>query len=133
MPYELLRDDQPRFLALLEERLGVAHAGVELGRVNPSLSPEELYWYPLISRAVSSAASRLGPERFQRVYGWYVRRTLDNRLAWLVRALRLLRPGAKVTKADFPEDILDYCRVKATLLKGDPLYAPYAAEYLWDS
>jgi hypothetical protein len=44
----------------------------------------------------------------------------------------LLRPGGKITEADFPEDILDYCRGKAMLLKEDSLYAPYAAEYLWD-
>lgn len=132
MPYELLRDDQDRFLALLEERLGISHAGVGPGRLNPSLSPEELYWYPLISRAVGSAASRLGRARFQRVYRWYVLKILNNRLRPLVKLLRLLRPGGKITGADFPEEILDYCRGKATLLKEDPLYAPYAAEYLWD-
>jgi hypothetical protein len=132
MPYELLRDDQGRFLAVLEERLGVGHAEVELGRVNPSLSPEELYWYPLISRAVSAAASRLGPARFRRIYTWYVGKTLDNRLGWLVRVLRLLRPGGRITKADFPEEILRLCEGRAARLKGDPLYAPYAAEYLWD-
>jgi hypothetical protein len=43
LPYELLREDQAGFLAVLEERLGLAHAEFELGRVNPSLSPEELY------------------------------------------------------------------------------------------
>jgi hypothetical protein len=131
MPYELLRDDQHRFLATLEERLGLRHAGIELGRVNESLSPEELYWYPLISRAVAGAASRLGPAGFRRVYAWYVGRTLGNRLRPLVKALRLLRPGGKITAADFPEDILRYCEGKASTLKGHPLYTPYAAEYLW--
>ncbi|MDQ3918109.1 MAG: hypothetical protein M3348_06490, partial [Acidobacteriota bacterium] len=68
LPYELLRDDQERFLATLEARLGVGRARIEIGRLNPSLSPEELYWYPLISRAVSAASSRLGGARFQNVY-----------------------------------------------------------------
>jgi len=132
MPYELLRDDQERFLAALEEGLGIGHAEVKLGRLNPSLSPEELYWYPLISRAVSAAASRLGDARFQKIYRWYVGRILNNRLRPLVKVLRLLRPDGKITVADFNDDILTYCRGKATLLKGNPLYAPYAAEYLWD-
>jgi hypothetical protein len=132
MPYELLRDDQTAFLATLEERLGISHAEVELGRVNESLSPEELYWYPLISRAVSSAASRLGPARFRRVYGWYVSKTLGNRLNKLVKLLGLLRPGRKITAQDFPADILEYCKGKATLLRNNPLYIPYAAEYLCD-
>ncbi|MCA1815488.1 MAG: hypothetical protein LC746_03620 [Acidobacteria bacterium] len=132
MPYELLRDDEDRFLAILEERLGVGHAEIEPGRLNPSLSPEELYWYPLISRAVSAAASRLGGARFQKIYRRYVSQIRGNRLRPLVKALRLLRPGRKITDADFADDILHYCRGKATLLKANPLYAPYAAEYLWD-
>lgn len=130
LPYELLRDDQDRFLAVLEERLGLGHAEIRLGRVNPSLSPEELYWYPLISRAVSAAASRLGPARFRRIYRWYVGQTLDNRLRLLVRLLRLLRPGRRITEADFPADVLRHFEGMATRLAQDPLYAPYAAEYL---
>ncbi|HEX8116788.1 MAG TPA: hypothetical protein VF521_05910 [Pyrinomonadaceae bacterium] len=131
MPYELLRDDQPRFLSELERRLGLTHAEVSLGRVNESLSPEALYWYPLISRAVSAAASRLGNERARRVYTWYVGKTLEDRLRPLVRALGWLRPGRRVTADDFPEDVLTYCRGRATRLMRNPLYAPYAAEYLW--
>lgn len=130
MPYELLRDDQSRFLAVLEEQLGLEHAEIKLGQINPSLSPEELYWYPLISRAVSAAASRLGTARFRRVYRWYVGKTLDNRLHLLIEALRLLQPGRKITKSDFPSDILRYFEGKATRLKDNPLYAPYVAEYL---
>ncbi|HWS53440.1 MAG TPA: hypothetical protein VN228_04915 [Pyrinomonadaceae bacterium] len=133
LPYELLRDDQGRFLRVLEERLGLRHAEIRLGRANPSLTPEELYWYPLISRAVSAAASRLGPARFRRVYRWYVGKTLDNKLRPLVGALCLARPGRKITEADFPAEILSRFEGKAARLKGDPLYAPYAADYLWDA
>lgn len=132
MPYELLRDDPQKFLATLEEQLGLEHVDIELGRLNPSLSPEELYWYPVISRCVSAAALRLGPARSNRVYVWYVRRTLNNRLRRFISVLSLLRPGRKVTEADFPLEILTYCEGKATRLKGNPLFAPYAAEYLWD-
>jgi hypothetical protein len=132
MPYELLRDDQNRFLAVLEERLGIAHAEVELGPLNPSLSPEELYWYPLISRAVAAAASRLGDALFQKIYRRYIGRIGGRRLRPMIKVLGLLRPGGKITEADFDDDILQYCKGKATLLREHPLYAPYAADYLWD-
>ncbi|MEW5931128.1 MAG: hypothetical protein AB1941_26990 [Gemmatimonadota bacterium] len=131
LPFELLRDDQPRFLAVLEERLGLSHHPVRMGRVNASLSPEELYWYPVISRAVSAAAERLGG-RGDRLYRWYARRVFDGRLGPLARALARARPGRRITAADLPEDVLSLCEGRAELLRGDPLYAPYAAEYLWE-
>ena len=131
LPYELLRDDHRRFLAVLEEWLGLAHVDIELGRLNPSLSPEELYWYPRISRAVA-AASRLGGARSRGVYRHYIRLTFNNRLRLLIKALSLLRPGRRVTETDFPEETFEHCKGKATLLRGRPLYEPYAAEYLWD-
>lgn len=133
LPYELLRDDQEGFLALLEEKLGLEHAEIKIGRLNPSLSPAELYWYPLISRFVSATASRLGTRGFRRFYGWYVSRTLDNRLRLVVKVLQRLRPGRKITEADLPEEVLSYLAGKALLLKDNPLYTPYAAEYLWDT
>ena len=132
LPYELLRDDQNKFLAILEERLGLEHVEIKLGRVNPSLSPEELYWYPLMSRAVAAGASRLGARGYRRIYGWYVRRTLENRFHHVVKALSWVRPGKKITEADFSFDVLRYAEGKATRLKDYPLFAPYAAEYLWD-
>ncbi len=118
-------------MAVLERELGLAHAEIKLGRVNPSLSPEELYWYPLISRAVTAAAARLGPARYRKVYGWYVGKTLDDRLRPLIKVLSRLKPGGRVTEADFPAEFWEHCEGKATLLRGRPLYAPYAAEYLW--
>lgn len=133
LPYELLRDDQPRFVRLLEARLALEHVELDLGRVNASLSPEELYWYPLISRAALGLASCLGSGRRERAFDWYARRTADNRLRSLVGLLSRVRPGGKITGANFPERFLLYCRGKAESLRGDPLYAPYAAEYLWDT
>jgi hypothetical protein len=132
MPYELLRDNQPAFLSVLEGKLGVAHIEPDFGRLNPSLSPEELYWYPVISRSVLGLASRLGEARFRRIYGWYAGKTMKNKLGRAIRIARRLKPGRKITAADFPSEILQLCQGKATRLKDDPLYAPYAAEYLWN-
>ena len=132
LPYELLRDDPRAFIATLEERLGLRHCDIEIGRLNPSLSPEELYWYPIISNWVSAMAWPLGETRFARIYRWYVRKTLRNRLWWLVRILNRVHAGA-ITSADFPwDEILPRLKGKAELLRRDPLYAPYAREYLWE-
>lgn len=132
MPYELLRDDPGKFLTVLESQLDLEHAEMKLDRINPSLSPEELYWYPVISSAVSKAASRLGDARFKKVYRWYVRKTLNNKLRLPIRLLARVRPGRKITKADFPADVLSYCHGRANVLRANPLYAAYAKDYLWE-
>lgn len=130
LPYELLRDDPARFLGILEEELGVVHVETDASRVNPSLSPEELYWYPLVSRAVMKIIKPLGPSRSRGVFRWYARQTFVGRLRTFVRLLALFKPGRKITGADFPTDVLRHCRGKATRLRGRPHYEPYAAEYL---
>ena len=132
LPFELLRDDEENFLLVLEERLGLKHIGIKLGRVNPSLSPEELYWYPLISRTVSAMASRLGPERFKRVYRWYISKTMENRLRGAIRLVSKFRPSARITEDDFPSEVLEHCRGKAAQICKQPLYEPYGDEYLRD-
>ena len=133
LPYELLRDDQSTFLTILEERLGVKHIEPNFPRLNPSLSQEELYWYRVISRWIAALALRLGEARFRRIYAWYVGKTMENRLRRMIAVLRRLKPDRKITDDDFPLELLEYCRGKATRLKDLPLYAPYSAEYLWDA
>ncbi|CAA9309590.1 MAG: hypothetical protein AVDCRST_MAG89-1030 [uncultured Gemmatimonadetes bacterium] len=132
LPYELLRDDQARFIRVLEDRLGVEHADMGIGRVNPSLTPEELYWYPVISRAVSAVVAPLGEKWHRRIFTRYVRLMSRNHLRLPVRVLARARPHARVTDADFPAGIEMYQAGRAESLLGDPLYAPYAEEYLWD-
>jgi hypothetical protein len=130
LPYELLRDDPRRFLRVLEDRLGVEHVDLEIGRLNPSLSPEELYWYPAIARAVVNVAERIAPSRAQRVHRGYT--AGQRHMRPLVRILARAMPGRRFSDAGFPESLLKSCEGKATRLRHDPLYAPYAAEYLWD-
>ncbi|HKO62448.1 MAG TPA: sulfotransferase [Pyrinomonadaceae bacterium] len=133
LPYELLRDDQQKFLSILENKLSLEPVDIKLGRLNPSLLPAELYWYPAISRVVAAAGRRLGTAQSQRIYLWYVSKTLENRLRPLIRILERWRPDRRTTEADFPVEILSNFKGKATRLKDDPLYVSYAAEYLWDS
>jgi hypothetical protein len=133
LPYELLRDDQPRFLGVLEEALEVSHLEVEIGRVNPSLSPAELYWYPVISRIVASAVSRLRPPWSQRMFRRYATVPFRNRLRLLIRILARLSPGRRIDRDDFPDHLLSSSNGWADGLRDHPLYADYAREYFWDA
>jgi sulfotransferase family protein len=131
LPYELLRDDLLRFLGTLEHWLQLDHYECQFGRVNPSLSSEELYWYPHISNAVSKVARPLPAWVGQRIYSGYVRRyTQTNRLRPLIRMLNQRGPR-QITLQDIPPEYLHVFQDKATLLRDNPLYAPYAADYLW--
>lgn len=131
LPYELLRDDAARFLAELEARLELPHVEIAVGRENASLSPEALYWYPRLSRVVQAVAARLGERWSRALRRRHVRLTFDDRLRPLVRMLGRVWPGRRMTGADFPVEVLHHCAGQAERLRGDPLYAPYAADYLW--
>lgn len=130
LPFELLRDDTTRFLRAIEERLGISHHEPGGGRVNPSLSPAELYWYPRIGRAVSATAAPLGARARRRAERWYAARSFHNRLGPVVRLLDRARPGRAVRKDDVPPELLALCAGRAEPLRQNPFYAPYAAEYL---
>jgi hypothetical protein len=133
LPYELLRDDRAKFLAVLQERLGLEPREIPVGRVNPSLTPEELHWYPAISRRVSSVASLFGERGFRWIYSRYVAHvTFRNRLAPLIRVLARISPSRRVTDEDFPAQAWLASYGRAESLRHDPLYAPYARDYLWD-
>ena len=78
-------------------------------------------------------ALRLGEARYRKIYTWYIRQTMENRLQRVIGVLRRLKPDRKITEADFAVETLQYCQGKATRLKEFPIYEPYAAEYLWGS
>lgn len=125
MPYELLRDDAGEFIGTLAARLGIDPFPAESDRVNESLSPVELYWYPRLTRAIRRIPAR-------RVRAAYLDAALSNRLRGPIAVLQWLRPGTPFTAASIPEGLIDLYRGRAESLRGDPLFAPYAADYLHD-
>ena len=138
LPYELLRDDQAAFLSRIEERLGLPHFEFQTGRVNESLSPEELYWYPRISSFVSKTSRRLGSKMHAKIYRWYVNRTFHNRFRPLIKLLSRIKPGRSVKPEHLPAGMLNFYRVNnrmrcAARFRHDPLYKPYLSEYLLDA
>jgi hypothetical protein len=123
LPYELLRDDQDAFLRTLAGRLGIKAMPAARDRLNEALSPVELYWYPRLTRVLRRVPSR-------RVRDAYIRAALRNDLRRPIAFLNRLRPGRPFTAASIPDELVEAFRGRAELLRGNPLYAPYAAEYL---
>ena len=128
LPYELLRDDADAFVRELERRLGLSHCPAPELRLNRALSPEELSWYPRITRLVRKLP--IGDRARRRLYRVYVRRTASGDLQPLARLLERFRPSTAVTPDSLPDDLVERFRGKADCLRGDPIYAPYADAYL---
>lgn len=123
LPYELLRDDAGAFIRTLAARLGVDPFPTGKDRLNESLSPVELYWYPRLTRVLRRLPGR-------RLRAAFADAAMNNRLRRVIAALQRLRPGAPFTVASIPEGLVDLYRGHAESLRGNPLYAPYAADYL---
>jgi hypothetical protein len=128
MPYELLRDDAGGFIRLLEQRLGLEHNPACNGHINPSLSPVELRWYPWVTRALRALPL---PTPLRRRVELYLRGANGTRLRTAIRVLQRLRPLTPVTIDMLPDALVESFRGKANRLRDDPLYARYAAEYLF--
>ncbi len=126
VPYELLRDDAGEFIRTISARLGINPVPAEPERVNESLSPVELYWYPRLTRVIRRIPA-------PRLRAAYVDAAMHNRLRRPIAALQRLRPGTPFTAASIPDGLVDLFRGRAESLRGNPLFAPYAADYLHDS
>lgn len=126
MPYELLRDDAAAFLRALETRLDLPHFAAPPDRVNTSLSPIEMQWYPRLTRAAHRWP--IGA----RLRHWYLRGAFVNRFRRPIALLQRLRPVPPITAATIPDALLNAYRGKAETLRGNALYAAYARDYLLD-
>lgn len=125
LPFELLRDDPQRFQQDLEGRLGLDRFPFHLPAANVSAGPEELAWYPAMTRAVARF-----PVARRRIMRRYRRLLFRRRLAGLARLLQRLSPRPPVTPALVGDDFLEQFRGQAETLRDDPLYRPYLTDYL---
>jgi hypothetical protein len=126
LPYELLAADPVAFRGELERRLGVEPFDFANGRVNAGLTAAELHWYPRIGRA----ARRLpGGKRLFRLYLAALR---AGRLRAIAKALDRLRPAPTASHDAVPAHVLETMRGHAASLRDEPLYAPFASDYLFD-
>ena len=138
LPYELLHDDQQQFLSLIEEWLAIPHFDASIGRLNESLSPTELHWYPRISSVVHKTTSRLGSKAYAKLYPRYVKKVFHNKFHRIVKLLNRVKPGESLSNTDVAGEMMDYHKRNGTAvrwaarLSDDPLYAPYRKEYMLD-
>jgi hypothetical protein len=123
LPYELLHDDPDEFTRTLSVRLGIDPHPPMRERMNESLSPVEMYWYPRLTRFMRRVPSR---RLFDRYILAALRNDLRRPIAWLDR----LKPGTPFTGESIPEELVNSFRGRSECLRGNPLYAPYAVEYL---
>lgn len=123
LPYELLRDDAEAFTRTLAGRLGIDPHPPSRERVNESLSPVEMVWYPRLTRIVRCVPSR-------RLFDLYIRAALRNDLRLPIALLDRIRPVKPFTSGSIPEEVVARFRGCADSLRENPLYAPYAADYL---
>jgi len=128
LPYELLRSDPAQFTEAIEAWLGVPSFRPDPAAVNSSLSAVELRWYPRLSRLVERLPVGNGAKR--RLRAGYFDAVDKGRIAWLPRLLQRARPAAPVTPDMIGEQALAPLRGRAECLRSEPLYQPYADDYL---
>lgn len=123
LPYELLRADGAAFVAKIETWLGLDHFPGPEEAVNAALTPAELAWYPRFARA----AARVRSERFAKLYA---RMAFKGGLRPAAKLMQRIRPLSPIAPRLVPDGVLEAFRGKVECLRGDPLYAPYADDYL---
>jgi hypothetical protein len=121
LPYELLARDSAAFLEALAGRLGIDPGPMPAGRVNPSLAPHELAWYPRLAAAARRLPPLARPLR---------RASMNNRLRRPIALLQRVWPKPPVTEALVPDAVVESFRGSAVSLRAEPLYASFAADYL---
>jgi hypothetical protein len=132
VPYELLKADVATFVGTLEERLGLDHMDAVPGVRNPSMGPEKLYWYALLSRYIVTPFADLFHRRTGgKIYSFYGFKVVQkNRLGPVIHVMnKFLRRSADLS---FPADFMNGFRGMADSLGDNKLYAPFLAEYLID-
>ncbi|MEP6571903.1 MAG: hypothetical protein ABJD11_04380 [Gemmatimonadota bacterium] len=125
LPVELLRDNADGFIRAIETPLGLEHCPATTERLHRSLSAVEMYWYPKLIRSMHRVSSARPYLRL------CARAVLENRFRPLIALLQRTRPGRPVTLESVPEELMATFCGKAVSLKDDPLYAPYAGDYLF--
>jgi hypothetical protein len=90
----------------------------------------ELAWYPRFATTIRNIP--ISEWARHRAWKMYVSAVMGNKLAGLVALLQRVRPLPPITEALLPTDLLREYRAFATTLRNEPLYAPYAREYLSD-
>ena len=126
LPAEWLFDDAAAFTAAIAAFAGVAPYVPPAERVNPSLSAEELYWYPRFAKLLH----RFRPGRFRPKLRGVHMLAIDR--GWWHPLLTLLRltAGRRAAQIDLPPELLTAMAGTCHKLVTLPHFTPYRARYL---
>jgi hypothetical protein len=132
IPFEMLQEDEIRFTRHLEERLGLEHNGILIGKINESLTLLELHWCRRVFRAFGRLNPVLGEVRYRTFHNRLTHRSLRGGLSPVLAACKGLTPRKGLDAPAFPTEVLELCRGKASHLRELPEYASYLQDYLLD-
>jgi hypothetical protein len=130
LPYEFLRDDPAGFVRIVENKLEIASHPPPKRVFNAALSPEELRWYPRLTKLVQRLPL---PARLKRrVFARYIKAINHLRLRRIASVLQRIRHIPPLRTDSISQQVLENFRGKAQSLRADPLYEKYRVEYLLD-
>ncbi len=132
LPYELLRDDSDRFLAILQERLGLTEPFTNPGITNAARTDQELHWLRMAGRLLQAGTKWMGTGLYVSCYRKHIEYMRRDRYRPVLFLLRHLFPHKKLDIGKIPAGFLAEHRSLATCLQALPEYRPYRAEYLLD-
>ncbi|MFN8286869.1 MAG: hypothetical protein U0V74_08970 [Chitinophagales bacterium] len=125
LPFELLKDNQPQFLQLMEKDLGIPPFPFTGEKANVSLKEEELESYRSLSKLVYAMVQWLPAKAARAVYGSYVYVLYQRKFH---SALKLFR--SSVEQLAIPSATLSLFSGHAEVLKQEKIFEPYLKEYL---
>lgn len=125
LPHELLVDDRSAFLGAIEELMGLDRFEPGDERHNPSLSAEELYWYPRIARMLRKFPAASVRRRLDSLHRAMIR---SGRWKPVLRLLRLLH-GKRETRPHVSSDLLRYLSAGGARLAEEDRFEAYRELY----
>lgn len=125
LPQELMADDRRAFLSAIAEFIGVDHFDIQEDRVNASLDPEQLYWYPRIARQIRRIPSWRIASRALALH----RRLMARDGWWLLLKLLRIFHGRKAAQIAIPATLDGRLAIGCEELLGLVQYAPYRQLY----
>lgn len=126
LPVEWLADDPAAFLDTLADFAGVTRCPRDPQWVNPSLSPEEQYWYPRFARVLNSVR----PGRLRSPLNRVHRRAISRGLWRPLLSLLRLFFGRRSAQLRPPDQLLKEMCNSCRALVERPYHVRYRAAYL---
>lgn len=128
LPVELLKDDNQKYVTLIEDAMGLERRYFLPSVINASMNKKWIYTYLKTSQMLYSLLNPFPSSFNQMVYQKYVRMLAKEKPHPFMKAMSVLIKGE--TQLKVKQEDLNLFRGKAEILRNEPLYQPYLKEYL---